>query len=181
VPEATAQGIAAVSVSNVVIVDVEEMKEFWQEIKFSCDFVLCKFGISFSKTNVDVFVIGGEEVEIGGIPETSSVHDLCEFCEFQFVRRSEIDEIIGGSMKIRSNLHVTSDFVGDLRKSCGLFGSFVDVGSSMISVRDVFEESDKYRRMGDFNKSEWLCRQSVEKGYIEVRDSFCDYAAELCI
>jgi hypothetical protein len=90
--------------SNVVIVEVEELREFWNEVKFSCDFVMCKFGLSFSKSKVDVFVIGCEELELGGIPETSSVHDLCEVCEFQFVNRSEVEQAIGGSLKIGRNL-----------------------------------------------------------------------------
>jgi hypothetical protein len=174
---ATAQAIgfiAAVLMSDVVIVEVEELNGFWEEVKFSCDFVLWKFGLSFSRAKVDVFVIGGKELEIVGIPETSSVHDLCGVCKFQFVSRGEVDKIIGGSMKIGSNLQVTSGFVGDLRKSCGLFGSFVDIGSSMISVQDVFDHSEKYRRTGDVSKSEWLCRQSAQKGSIEARYSLCD-------
>jgi hypothetical protein len=174
---ATAQAIgfiAAVSMSNVVIVEVEDLKEFWKEVQFSCDFVMCKFGLSFSVAEVEVFVIGSEELEIGGIPRTSSVHCLCEKCKFQNVDRSDVDKVIGGSMKIGSSLQVTSNFVGYLRKSCGLFGNFVDVGSAMISMRDVFELSEEYRRRGDICKSEWLCRQSAQKGYSEARYSLCE-------
>jgi hypothetical protein len=179
-PTAQAIGfIAAVSMSNVVVVEVEELKKFWNEVKFSCDFVMRKFRLSFWVAEVEVFVIGSEELEVRGIPETSSVHRLCEVCNFRFVSRSEVDKVIGMSMKIGGELKVTSEFVGYFRKSCGLFGSFVDVGSAMISEGEIFEESERYRRRGDIGKSEWLCRQSAKRGYVEAISSLCeDYNIE---